>query len=70
MIDSLLNGNLLYALNPNYSIETKVFEAKLNEIIKQALEVEDVTVDDCYFSFSNDDFNSNKNSGQKTIALL
>ena len=58
MIDSLLNGNLLYALNPNYSIETKVFEAKLNEIIKQALEVEDVTVDDCYFSFSNDDFNS------------
>ena len=58
MIDSLLNGNLLYALNPNYSIETKVFEAKLNEIIKQALEVEDVTVDDCYFSFSNDEFNS------------
>ena len=58
MIDSLLNGNLLYALNPSYSIETKVFEAKLNEIIKQALEVEDVTVDDCYFSFSNDEFNS------------
>ena len=58
MINSLLNGSLLYALNPNYSIETKVFEAKLNEIIKQALEVEDVTVDDCYFSFSNDEFNS------------
>lgn len=58
MIDSLLNGNLLSALNPNYSIETKIFDAKLDEIIKQALEVEDVTVDDCFYSFSNDEFNS------------
>ena len=58
MINTLLNGSLLSALNPNYSIETKIFDAKLDEIIKQALEVEDTTVDDCFFSFSNDEFNS------------
>lgn len=58
MIDSLLNGNLLSALNPSYSIETKIFDAKLDEIIKQALEMEDITVDDCFYSFSNDEFNS------------
>lgn len=58
MIDSLLNGSLLSALNPSYSIETKIFDAKLDEIIKQALEMEDVTVDDCFYSFSNDEFNS------------
>ena len=58
MIDSLLNGSLLHTLNPNYSIETQFFEAKINEIIKQALEVEDLSVDDCFYSFSNEEFNS------------
>lgn len=58
MINSLLNGSLLLDLNPNYSIQTKVIEAKLGKIIKQALEVEDTTVDDCFFIFSNDEFNS------------
>lgn len=57
MINSLLNGSMLFDLNIQYSIETKIFEAKLNEIIKKALEVEDLSVDDCFFSFSNEDFN-------------
>lgn len=57
MVDSLLNGSLLFDLNIQYSIQTKIFEAKLNQIIQKALEVEDLSVEDCFFSFSNDDFN-------------
>ena len=57
MINSLLNGSMLFDLNIQYSIQTKIFEAKIGQIIKKALEVEDLSVDDCFFSFSNEDFN-------------
>lgn len=57
MINSLLNGNITKDLNIQYSVQTKAFEAKLDEIIRKALEVDDLTVDDCFFSFSNDEFN-------------
>lgn len=57
MINSLLNGSLLYDLNLHYSIQTTMFEAKLNQIIHKALEVEDMSVDDCFFSFSNEEYN-------------
>lgn len=58
MINSLLNGNITSLLNIKYSTQTKLLEEKINEIIKKALEVDDITVSDCYFSFSNEDFDS------------
>lgn len=57
MINNLLNGNMLFDLNTQYSIDKKIFEEKLYQIIAKAFEVEDLTIDDCFFSFSNEDFN-------------
>lgn len=57
MINNLLNGNLLNDLNIQYSVQTKIFESKLNEIIKKAIETDDITVDDCFYSFSSEEFN-------------
>lgn len=57
MINTLLNGNLNLSASLNYSIQTKILEARINTIIKKALEEDDATVEDCFFSFSNDEYN-------------
>ena len=57
MINTLLNGNLSIGVNLNYSIQTKILESRINTIIKKALEEDDATVEDCFFSFSNDEYN-------------
>lgn len=55
IMQELLGG--LFLSNPiNYSINQTIIDAKLNEIIKKVLEGEDKQVQDCYFSFSNDDY--------------
>ena len=57
MINTLLNGNINLGINLNYSIQTKILEGRINSIIKKALEEDDATVEDCFFSFSNDEYN-------------
>ena len=57
MINTLLNGNINLGVNLNYSIQTKILEGRINTIIKKALEEDDATVEDCFFSFSNDEYN-------------
>lgn len=56
MINALLDGNLTNGLNIQLSVEKRVFEAQLSSIIKKAMEKEDLTISDCFFSFSNEDF--------------
>lgn len=58
MIDELLNGGLLGSLNIQYSIQQKFIEGRINEIIKKVLEEDDVTISDCFYSFSNEDYNN------------
>jgi len=60
MINELLSGNVLGTLNVSlkYSIEENILDAQINEIIKRALEQDDVKISDCFFSFSNDDYNT------------
>ena len=57
MINELLNGNVLGSLGLSYSIEENYIDAQINEIIKRALEDDDMTISDCYFTFSNDEYN-------------
>ena len=47
-------GNL--SLNIGISLNEKIVEAKINEIIKKIIETDDLNVSDCYFSFSNDEY--------------
>lgn len=49
-------GNL--SLNIGISLNEKIVEAKINEIIKKIIETDDLNVSDCYFSFSNDEYNN------------
>ena len=53
IISELLNTNF----NINYSISEKLFEAQINKIIKRAIEKDDITISDCFYSFSNEDYN-------------
>lgn len=55
MIDSL-TGCLSVNLNLSYS--QKVIQEETLSIIKQIVETDDATVSDCFFTFSNDDYNS------------
>lgn len=57
MINTLLNGALTLPFTINYSFETKLLETRLKKVIAKAMEVEDLSVEDCFFTFSNTDFN-------------
>jgi len=56
MLEELLNGSLTANLGLNYGINSDIINAKVNQIIKNAIEVDDTQVSDCYYSFSNEDF--------------
>lgn len=56
IMQELLGG--LFLSNPiNYSINTTIIDAQINQIIKKAMESDDTEINDCYYSFSNDEYN-------------
>lgn len=56
-IVTLLLGDGNLSLNIGLSLNEKIVEAKINEIITKIIETDDMDVSDCYFSFSNDEYN-------------
>lgn len=56
MMNDLLNGSIVRSFIPDLGPNEKLFEAKLEKIIGNLIEVADETVTDCYYSFSNEDF--------------
>ena len=56
IIEYLLGeGNL--ALTLGFSLNEQIIQAKVENLIKKAIELPDKEIDDCYFSFSNEEFN-------------
>lgn len=58
MFDALLNGALAALMGVNISFESYEMERTLSTAIKKYIEAEDMEVEDCYFKFSNDEFDA------------
>lgn len=60
MMNDLLNGSIIgsLGLRAQYDINVQMIESKVNSILKKIMTVDDTQVSDCYFSFSNDEFDS------------
>lgn len=56
MVEYLLGtGNL--TINLGFSINEQIIQGKIQNIIKDVIESSDTELNDCYFSFSNEDYN-------------
>ena len=58
MFDALLDGALTALLSIRPSFERKEFDTILSTAIKKYIEAEDAEVEDCYFKFSNEEFDA------------
>jgi hypothetical protein len=57
LCESLLGFSLYAAATSNLNLTRKLIEAKLSSAIKSMIEANDMEVEDCYTSFSNDEVN-------------
>ena len=56
-------GNL--SVNLGFSINEQIIEGQIQSIIKKIIEVSDTEVNDCYFSFSNEEYNEMLENAEK-----
>lgn len=49
------NGNL--SVNLGFSLNEQIIQGKIQQIIKNVIEADDLEVNDCFFSFSNEEYN-------------
>lgn len=55
MINNVLNIDPHLTIGIKYSTNKQIIEAKIDEIIRRTMEVDEVQTSDCFYSFSNDD---------------
>ena len=56
-------GNL--SMNIGFSINEEIIQGKIQSIISKVIEADDMEVEDCYFSFSNDEYNEMLEKSEK-----
>ena len=58
IINSLLGltGSVSASVSGTVSMQTKLIEAKVSEIVKKVIEADDQSTSDCYFTFSNEEY--------------
>lgn len=52
----ILNSSAALAINGKYSLEQNVIAGKVGEIVKKLMNGEDEVINDCFFSFSNEEY--------------
>lgn len=57
-LNETINGSLLHGMELNYGFNVTTLEQQLSSVIKKALVTDDLSVSDCFFSFSNEDYNN------------
>lgn len=56
MLEELLGGNITVSLEINDGWLMQIIEEKVQNALVKAMEVDDMTVSDCFYSFSNEDY--------------
>lgn len=56
MLNELMNGSLFAGIGFDMSLNNRVIEAQLSKVVKTAIETDDFLSSDCYFKFSNDEY--------------
>lgn len=56
MFDALLNGALSVLLDIHLNLTRKETDARLSSAIKKIIEADDATIEDCFYLFSNEDY--------------
>lgn len=56
MLNELLNGSLFSGLGFDMLLNNRVIEAQLSKVVKTAIETDEFLSSDCYFKFSNDEY--------------
>lgn len=54
IVNSLLG--LSASVSASFSVQQKVIEAKISEIVKKVIEADDTSSSDCYYEFTNDEY--------------
>ena len=66
-IVSKLTGGITIGIGAKYSLSYQLIEYKVSKLVERIIEYDDVEIDDCFFTFSNDEYNDllNKNDLQQ-----
>lgn len=56
MLNELMNGSLFAGLGFNTALNSRVIDAQLSKVVKTAIETDEFLSSDCYFKFSNDEY--------------
>ena len=64
IVEHLLgNGNL--SVNLGFSLNEEIIQGKIQQIIKNVIEADDLEVNDCFYSFSNEEYNEMLETAEK-----
>lgn len=58
IVETLMNKPLEFSLDIHYSFNAQLIEAQVSQIIKNIIDEEEQAATDCYFSFSNEDYDN------------
>ena len=56
--DALLNNSISIMLNGNLSLDQEIIRGEISKILTKVIESEDTEIEDCYFTFSNDEYDA------------
>ena len=56
VVDAALNNSITFSLSKTLSFEEELIKGQINGILEKVIEADDTEIEDCYFSFSNDEY--------------
>lgn len=60
-----LLGNGNFSVNLGFSINEELIQGKIQQIVKNVIEIDDLEINDCYYSFSNEEYNKMLEESEK-----